>query len=173
MPIASSPARIHGALPWRICPSLGWNWVRVVLEERGTTTGRRGFKRGREDIVALSLGLSLEHRTHTRKLEPDLFQEAMQLTLARVGWVCWETRTEMSSATLCVYTQPTSVGANPTSNANVGGVSRAALWQHSCFALWPRTVRAQACWENNAVRVVSRITDCDQRLTALDSELQR
>ena len=37
--------------------------------------------------MALSLGLSLEHRTHTRpKLEPDL---AMQLTLARVGWVCW------------------------------------------------------------------------------------
>ena len=95
--------------------------------------------------MALSLGLFLEHRTHTRKLEPDLVQEAMQLTLARVGWVCWETRTEMSSATLCVYTQPTSVGANPTSNANVGGVSRAALWQHSCFALWDRTVRAQAC----------------------------
>ena len=39
--------------------------------------------------MALSLGLSLEHRTHTRsKLEPDLVQEVMQPT-ARVGWVCW------------------------------------------------------------------------------------
>ena len=55
--------------------------------------------------MELSLGLFLEHRTHTRKLEPDLVQEAMQLTLARVGWVCWETRTEMSSATLCTTNQ--------------------------------------------------------------------
>ena len=118
--------------------------MRVVLEERGTT--------GREDIMALSLGLSLEHRTHTRpKLEPDL---AMQLTLARVGWVCWgDAHRDVDCDT--VHNQPVLVRTQ----------RRTQTWvecheQHcgNTLALWPRTVRAQARWENHTVRVVSGIT---------------
>lgn len=161
-----------------ISSPLGLKRIKEVCEtQTGTATkvvtGRIEVRRAREDLLTLSLGVSLEPTMHTRQKFPtEVIQQVVDFVLAHVGSLSWGSTSRDVDGNW-IHDQPLLVRLQ----------RKEALWQayrtHACGNKAEKDHRGGACGKHHVGRTVflgiaGKITDCDdQRLTALDSDLQR